>query len=92
MFGLEEGNKEITAQSIMKDGGSVAEVASRLGVSAAVLQEWIQLQSKAGDEARTAEAAMQQKKISELRGELRRAEEERDILKKAKAYFASQQG
>ncbi len=64
----------------------VAEVASRLGVSQHSLYAWVKRYSQP-EPARTA-AQNQQAELQRLRAELKRVTEERDILKKAAAYFA----
>ena len=69
-------------------GQSVAEVASRLGTTTHSLYAWIK---KYGPEANDYQAkADEQAEIRRLKKELQRVTEERDILKKAAAYFASQ--
>ncbi len=68
-------------------GYSVAEVASRLGTTTHSLYAWIK---KYGPEANDYQAkADEQAEIRRLKKELQRVTEERDILKKAAAYFAS---
>lgn len=68
-------------------GHSVAEVASRLGTTTHSLYAWIK---KYGPEANDYQAkADEQAEIRRLKKELQRVTEERDILKKAAAYFAS---
>lgn len=69
-------------------GRSVAEVANRLGVTTKSLYDWIK---RYGDEqAQHTQISDQQKEIRQLKAALRRAEEERDILKKAAKYFAGE--
>jgi len=74
-------------KQVTERGYSVAEVAERLGVTTNSLYTWTkrygeqspQQLAKADDHA----------EIAKLKAELRRVTEERDILKKAAAYFAS---
>jgi transposase len=69
---------------IIERGYPVAEVSKRLGVSPHSLYAWKKKFSKAsssGDDDQAAEIRL-------LRRELARITEERDILKKATAYFA----
>ena len=68
----------------------VAEVASRLGVSGHSLYQWIKVYSV--PPAERAVAADQQSEMRQLKAELKRVTEERDILKKAAAYFAKLSG
>ena len=79
----EDFKRDAVAQ-ITERGSPVAEVSQRLGVSQHSLYAWKRKFSKAsgaGDEDQAAE-------IRRLKRELTRVTEERDILKKATAYFA----
>lgn len=68
-------------------GYSVAEVASRLGTTTHSLYAWIKRYGPDSElyKAKSDEAA----EIRRLQKELKRVTEERDLLKKAAAYFAS---
>jgi transposase len=69
-------------------GYSVAEVADRLGVTSKSLYDWIK---RYGDDSERYQAdKAQQDEIRRLQAELKRVTEERDILKKAAAYFAKE--
>jgi transposase len=71
-------------------GYSVAEVAARLDVTTHSLYAWLK---KYGPDAATHQAkAEEQAEIRRLQKELKRVTEERDILKKAAAYFAKLSG
>ena len=79
----EEFRQEAVRQ-VVERGHPVAEVAARLGVSQHSLYAWLKKHRKpAADTAAQAE-------VKRLQAELRRVTEERDILKKAAAYFARQ--
>ena len=67
---------------------SVAEVSARLGVSTHSLYAWI----KKYDHPEPVRIATQDQQviIKQLQSELKRVTEERDILKKATAYFAKE--
>ena len=67
-------------------GHPVAEVASRLGVTTHSLYQWIKRYRVPPAERETAQD--QQTEMRRLKAELKRVTEERDILKKAAAYFA----
>lgn len=68
-------------------GHSVADVASRLGMTTHSLYTWIK---KYGPDSADHQArADEQAEIRRLKKELKRVTEERDILKKAAAYFAN---
>lgn len=66
----------------------VAEVASRLGVSQHSLYAWMKRYGM--PESERVEAQGQQAELRRLKAELKRVTEERDILKKAAAYFAKE--
>ena len=65
---------------------TVAEVSARLGVSTHSLYAWVKKYDQL--EAVRVAAEDQQAMIKRLQSELKRVTEERDILKKAAAYFA----
>lgn len=66
----------------------VAEVSNRLGVSQHSLYEWVKKYSQPEPVRR--EAQSQLAELRRLQAELKRVTEERDILKKAAAYFAKE--
>jgi len=71
-------------------GYSVAEVAERLGTTTHSLYAWVK---KFGPKDKPAkEAEEMDRELRRLKAELRRVTEERDILKKAAAYFAKESG
>ena len=73
------------AVQMLLDGHSAESVVSRLGLSgASVLYRWKANLVSAGGPAATALEA----RVQELEKELRRVEQERDILKKALAIFS----
>jgi len=78
----DEFKRDAVAQ-ITERGYRVAEVSKRLGVSPHSLYEWKRKFSTPGaaDDGKDAE-------IRQLKRDLARVTEERDILKKATAYFA----
>jgi transposase len=69
-------------------GHSAPEVAKRLGISQPTLYEWIKKYSV--PEAERSELQGKAAEIRRLKAELKRVSEERDILKKAAAYFAKE--
>jgi transposase len=77
-------------KQITERGHSAADVAARLGVSTYSLYQWVKRYSL--PEAERAAARDQQAEIRRLKSELKRVTEERDILKKAAAYFAKTSG
>lgn len=73
------------AVQMLLDGHSASSVASRLGLSSSnILYRWkANMVSESGPAATALEA-----RVQELEKELRRVEQERDILKKALAIFS----
>jgi transposase len=78
---------KIEAVRQVTDGGyPVTEVAQRLGVSAHSLYQWVK--QYGAPEAERLQTRSQADELRRLKAELKRVTEERDILKKAAAYFA----
>ena len=61
-------------------GGSVAEVAARLGVSMHSLYKWVKAVSPSQSVQHSQELLEAKSEILRLRSQMRRIEEERDIL------------
>ena len=80
--------KDEAVRQVTERGHPVQEVADRLGVSSHSLYKWVKAVRPNKDERRSDELLDAKKEILKLRAELRRVEQERDILKKAAAYFA----
>ena len=76
--------KQEAIRQIVERKRPIAEVAAALGVSTHSLYAWLKRHQKP---AATTSAEVE---IRRLQAELRRVTEERDILKKAAAYFASE--
>lgn len=70
---------------VTERGYPVAEVAARLGISKYSLYEWKKRYAKPAAAPRDDDQAVE---VRLLKRELQRVTEERDILKKAAAYFA----
>ena len=83
--------KAEAARQVTERGYPVREVAQRLGVSTWSLYDWVRAYRKTGAPVDT-QAQDAAAEIRRLKAELRRVTEERDILKKATAYFAKQSG
>lgn len=66
---------------------SIAEASKRLGLPEQTLGTWVKL-ARQGQRERGGAVTEQAAELSRLRKALARAEMERDILKKAAAYFA----
>lgn len=80
--------KDEAVRQIIDRGYSVAEVSKRLGVSEHSLYKWVKAVKPDKTEEQAAELVEAKSEILRLRAQLRRTEEERDILKKAARYFA----
>ena len=81
--------KEEAVRQVVERSYSVADVAARLGVSAHSLHKWVKAVKPGKSDQQAADLIEAKKEILKLRSQLRRTEEERDILKKAARYFAS---
>ena len=84
--------KDEAVRQVVERGHPVAEVAQRLGVSAHSLYKWVKAIKPNKVEQHASELVEAKGEILKLRAQLRRTEEERDILKKAAAYFAREPG
>ena len=77
-------------KQVTERGYSIAEVADRLGTTTHSLYAWLK---KYGEQTPAQSTKSdEQAEIAQLKAELRRDTEERDILKKATAYFAKDHG
>lgn len=74
-------------KQVTERGYSVQEVAERLGISTKSLYDW---RSQLAKDKTHIKSSDEQLRIAQLEAELKRVKEERDILKKAAKYFASQ--
>ena len=74
-------------KQILEKGHSATDVASRLGVPVGLLYTWTR-KLKGPHEQPIEDVKAPQAEMTKLKAELRRTTEERDILKKAAAYFA----
>jgi transposase len=84
---------KLEAVKLVKDRGvTVAEAARDLGVHANVLREWIRAFAADPEQAFPGHGQMkpEQLEMERLRREVVKLKAERDILKKAAAYFAKE--
>ena len=77
-------------RQVIEQGRTAVEVAERLGLSKHSLYDWVKKYGKS-PELRQADGE-QAAELRRVKAELRRVTEERDILKKAAAYFAKESG
>ena len=84
--------KEEAVKQVKERGYRVSEVSERLGVSKHSLYKWLkQARGNNGRHGKDHEEGLRKENLR-LKNELKRVEEERDILKKAAAYFAKTSG
>jgi transposase len=83
--------KAEAVKQVTERGHGVVDVAKRLGMSDKSLYLWVrqaqELQGSSGGDMAQLKA-----EVSRLKADLKRANEERDILKKAATYFAKLSG
>tara|TARA_B100001059_G_C17749271_1_gene536199 strand:- start:915 stop:1211 length:297 start_codon:yes stop_codon:yes gene_type:complete len=76
--------KDEAVRQVVDKGFSVPDVAKRLGISDKSLYYWV-------SKAKTPSVkSVEQEEIRKLKAELKRVTEERNILKEAAVYFASE--
>ena len=82
--------KAEAVQLITEQGYSIAEAARSLGVHQTVLRSWKQALQTKGDQAFPGQGKLPaiEEELRRLRVENKRLQAERDILKKAAAFFA----
>ena len=84
--------KSEAVKQVVERGYSVREVSERLGVSVKSLYTWIKASRGQHLSRDAVQVDEMRRENARLKAELRRVEEERDILKKAAAYFAKASG
>lgn len=84
---------KLDALKLVAEGRAVAEVARNLGVHVNTLHGWRAALATDPDARLSAQAhrADKDEEIRSLRRDLKRVTQERDILKKAAAYFANEE-
>lgn len=80
--------KQDAVNLVLNQGYKVKDAAARLGVSVSALVKWVQL-SKASTSGEGLNFS-EREELVRLRKALKEAEMERDILKKAAAFFAKE--
>lgn len=79
--------KEEAVKQVIERGYSVADVAARLGVSKHSVYKWVKAVSPDRDEPQSQELLEAKSEILRLRSQMRRIEEERDVLKETVRYL-----
>jgi transposase len=75
---------------VINSGRPAAEIARELGVNEGTLGNWMNMAKKRGEVTEKPLTADDRARLKELEDENRRLRMEREILKKAAAWFASQ--
>lgn len=82
--------KDEAVRQIVDRGYSVADVSERLGVSAHSLYKWVKAVKPDKSDEQAAALIEARSEVLKLRAQLKRTEEERDILKKRAARYLAQ--
>ena len=82
--------KQQAVRLVLDEGKSVGAVARELDLTASALGQWVQHARADRSKGKTGLTTAEREELVRLRKALRIAEEERDILKKATAFFAKQ--
>ena len=83
--------KQEAVNQIVKNGYPIKDTAQRLGVHPDSLKAWIKIYSNPQSTSQHQASKDLSSENRKLKAELKRVTEERDILKKAAAYFAKNQ-
>ena len=79
------------AVQLVASGKTIAEVTAQFDLTETALREWVKrAEADAGKGSPDALTAAERAELIDLRKRLKRAETERDILKKAAAFFAKE--
>lgn len=81
--------KEDAVSLVLEQGYQLKDAAERLGVSKSALGKWVQAKKSALTD--TGLSFSEREELIRLRKALKEAQMERDILKKATAFFAKEQ-
>ena len=84
--------KRDAVKLVLEQGNSAAEVARNLDIGSGTLQRWVRDHKDQQANAVTGNGRMtsEQQKIRQLEAEVKRLKMEREILKKAAAFFAKE--
>lgn len=83
--------KQGAVRLVTEQGRSISDAATSLGIPSWSLSRWVSAAKKDGQDAfrGNGNRSAQEQEIFDLRQKVKQLEEEKDILKKAAAYFAS---
>ena len=86
------GFKRDAVRLVLEGGQTPTEVARNLGIARSLLQRWVeQLRATVNPPSSRRRGTSDAERVRELEKKLRDVTEQRDILKKALAYFADEQ-
>jgi transposase len=83
--------RESAVKMVIEQERTVAEAAKNLGVQEGTLRYWLKVQRQRSGVAQTGEEKALRKRNRELEAENQKLRLEREILKKAAAFFAKEQ-
>ena len=86
-------SEEFRAQAVrlvVNEGKTVGAVARELDLTASALRQWVERARADRSGGKTGLTTAEREELARLRKELRVVQEEREILKKAAAFFAKQ--
>ena len=85
--------KQSAVRLVTDQGRTISDAANSLGIPAWSLSRWVRAAKEQGQDAfrGNGNRTSQEQEIAELRQRVKQLEEEKEILKKAAAYFASHQ-
>ena len=75
---------------VLDEGKTIARVARDLGLTASVLRTWVVRARADRDGGKSGLTSEERAEMAQLRKDLREARTERDILKRATAFFAKE--
>lgn len=82
--------KAEAVELVISSGRSIASVAKDLGINEGTLGNWVNVAKKRGDVKEKPLNIDERARLKELEEEVRRLKMEREILKKAAAWFAKE--
>ncbi len=85
-----DADKAEVVELVISSGRPVAEIARELGINEGTLGNWMNMAKKRGEVKDKPLDVDERARLKELEDEVRRLKMEREILKKAAAWFASQ--
>ena len=83
--------KQQAVRLVLDEGKSVSAVARELDLTASALTQWVRQTQADRTKGRTGLTTAEREELARLRREVRVLQEEREILKKAAAFFAKHQ-